>query len=295
MAETMFPISTHLGGFLLHRGSRQPRLSTGCNAVSPRQYVDRADHIGAVLVAAFHAKELRLCLPVVCRHMPAARARPAGVGGRYGNEQPAVPVELVVQLTAKLEPALIQNGLVQSRLGGDVSARCFDTACRRLGHIPHPQVLNCHHRVFFADGGRGLVQIVAAAVTDAGMDALDSGFRLLPVAAEFDLAAHRPLIAAQSGLVALETVKRRKETAVAHRSEAGNTHIYANGGSRLRYRLFDFPPGLNADEPLASGEADGGVLHRAQYLVAVAVAHPAEPGQKDTVVALFQLHALRPV
>ena len=51
-----------------------------------------------------------------------------------------------------------------------------------------------------ADGGRGLVQEVAAGVADMSVDALDAGLRLLPVTTELHLAAHRTLIAAQPDL-----------------------------------------------------------------------------------------------
>ena len=36
-----------------------------------------------------------------------------------------------------------------------------------------------------ADGGRSLVQVVAAGITDTEMDTLDFGFRFFPVVAEF--------------------------------------------------------------------------------------------------------------
>ena len=35
--------------------------------MSPRQYVDRADHIGVFLVTALHARESRLRAPIVRR------------------------------------------------------------------------------------------------------------------------------------------------------------------------------------------------------------------------------------
>jgi len=116
---------SHFGGFLIHRGwfrlarKRKARavLSTGCNAVSPRQYVHCADDIGVVLVAAIHTLKPGLCLPVFFGDMPATRAGLAGVMRRHGNERRAVPVEFVLKLAAKLKPALIEDGFVQPRLG----------------------------------------------------------------------------------------------------------------------------------------------------------------------------------
>jgi hypothetical protein len=58
---------------------------------------------------------------------------------------------------------------------------------RQLGHVPHLQVLDTHHRVVFVDRGRGFVQEIAGGVADAGMDMLDSGFRRLPVLLNFRL------------------------------------------------------------------------------------------------------------
>ena len=103
---------SHFGGFLLHRGWLRPALarkaravlSTGCNAVSPRQYVHRADDIGMVLVAAIDAFKLRLRLAVCLGDIPAARACLAGVVRWHGHQHPAVPGELVLQL-----PALVNS------------------------------------------------------------------------------------------------------------------------------------------------------------------------------------------
>src|SRR5690606_38618487 len=144
----------------------------------------------------------------------AGRARPRRVLRRYDDEMPAGPCQLVVQLSAELEPALVEDGFVQTGLGPNVLSRLLGGACRRLGQVPHLQVLDTHHRVVLADRGRGLVQVVAAGVADPEMDTLDAGFRLLPVVAELRFAAHRLLRLAQAVFVPLETVERRVERAV---------------------------------------------------------------------------------
>lgn len=113
--------------------------------------------------------------------MAAGRTGPAGVLWRHSDEQPARPLEFVVQLPAELGPALIEDGFVQAGFGPHVFARRFGAACRRPRHVPYLQVLDAHHRVVLADRGRGFMQVVAAGVADAGMDALDFGFCLLPV------------------------------------------------------------------------------------------------------------------
>src|SRR5574343_615772 len=109
--------------------------------------------------------------------MAATWASAARVLRRHSDEMPAAPRQFVVQLAAELGPALIEDGLVQAGLGANVPSRRVCRACRRFGHIPHLQVLDTHHRVVLADRGGALVQVVAAGVSDAGMDALDSGFR----------------------------------------------------------------------------------------------------------------------
>ena len=58
-------------------------------------------------------------------------------------------------------------------------------------------------------------------------------------------------------------------------------------------RLFDLVPGLDADEPLATRQAHGDVLHRAQHVPAVAVAQPAKLGQEYAAVALIDLDLFR--
>jgi len=152
--------------------------------VSRPENIDRADQIGIFLEATFDAREPLLRLPVIRRYMAAARTGAARVLRRHGNEIPAVPRQLVIQLAAELEPALIEDGLIQAGLGSNVSSRFLGVASRRFGHVPYLQVLDTHHRVVLADRGRGLVQEVTAGIADAGMNTLDTGFRLLPVAAE---------------------------------------------------------------------------------------------------------------
>ena len=72
------------------------------------------------------------------------------------------------------------------------------------------------------------MQEVFSGVGDAGVNLLDFGACLLPVAAVFNLAAHAALIARQALLVLLEAVERGDESAVAHRGKAGNTHVDAD-------------------------------------------------------------------
>ena len=100
--------------------------------------VDRADHIGVFLEAAFHTLELGLRLAIIRRHVAAGRAGAAGVLRRNGNEVSAVPLEFVVQLATELEPALVEDGLVQAGLGPNILARRLGCACRRPGHVPNP-------------------------------------------------------------------------------------------------------------------------------------------------------------
>lgn len=112
------------------------------------------------------------------RYVPASRIQAglADVLRRHDNQEAALPVELVIQSPAKLEPALIENGFVQTRLGLDLLARLFGCARHQPGYIPLLQILDTHYRVVLAD--RGLVRVVAAGIADPGVNLLDFGFGL---------------------------------------------------------------------------------------------------------------------
>ena len=228
---------SRFGGFLLPRGcaahAATDGLSTGCNAVSPRQYVLRANHISVVLVQALHATEPRLRESVRSTDTATYRTLLAGVLRRHCNESATGPLELVLQLAAELKPALVEDGLVQTGLGPNAVARILSSSRSRPGHILYPQVLNAYHRVVLADGARGLVQVVASGVADTGMDSLDASLGLLPVVAELHLVAQRPLCAAQTGLVPLEAVEGREEAAVTEGGEASNAYIDTHGAGGL--------------------------------------------------------------
>lgn len=224
--------------------------------------------------------------------MAAARTRPARVPWRHGNQPTAFPRQLVVQLATELEPTLVEDGLVQAGLGPNILARPLGCACRRLGHVPYLQVLDTRHRVVLADRGRGLVQVVAAGVADAGVNTLDAGLGPFPVAAELRLAAHRLLRLAQSSLMPFEAVERGVERAVRERGKSRHAHVDTDRPA-LRDGLLKLALCLDAHEPLATRLADGDVFHRTQHLAAVAVTQPAELGQKQAIVGLIELDLFR--
>lgn len=134
--DMSYLMHSHFGGFLLHKGwfrsdlSTRARavLSTGCNAVSPRQYIYRADHIGVFRVATVHTGKQRLRLPVLSSCVTTGRTGLAGVVRRHGDEYPAVPAQFVFQLAAKLSPALVEDALVQPRLLCYFFTRCLGSA-----------------------------------------------------------------------------------------------------------------------------------------------------------------------
>jgi hypothetical protein len=175
---------SHFGGFLLHRGWFRPSLatqtralpSTGDNAVSPRQNINCADHIGVVFVATAYAFEMRLRWPIFGCHPIAVGTRAARVVWRHRDQHCTIPVHLVLQLAPELGPALVENGFVQARFGPNMLTCLLRVACCRAGHIAHLQVLDTHHRVVLADRGSGPVQVGAANITDTSVDSLD--FRL---------------------------------------------------------------------------------------------------------------------
>ncbi len=87
---------SRFSGLLLRRGGTLSPygrgatdiLSTGGNAVSPRQTIQCADHIGVFLKTALPTREVRLRLAVV--RVDIARTGSAGVGRCAYRSHPAV-------------------------------------------------------------------------------------------------------------------------------------------------------------------------------------------------------------
>src|SRR5260370_33354111 len=119
--------------------------------------------------------------------MCAARAGATGMVRRYGEQPTAGPSRLVLELATEFEPSLIPDGLIEPGLGADVLARPLDAARCGLAHVEHLQVFDTYERVVFADRCRSFVQEIFAGVGDAGVNLLDAGLGLLPVAADFGL------------------------------------------------------------------------------------------------------------
>jgi hypothetical protein len=168
-----------------------------------------------VFVTTADALEKRLGWPILGCNPIALRTRPARVVRRHHDQHCTIPVHLVLQLPAELGPALVENGFIQTRLGSNILTRLLRVASGRPGHIAHLQILDTHHRVVFADEGRGLVQEIAPAVADAGVDALHSPFGFSPVLAEWDFAAQRPLRSVQLGFMLFVAVQGRDEATIA--------------------------------------------------------------------------------
>lgn len=95
-----------------------------------RQYVASGVHVGMCRVAASNALKSGLGGATLLCHMPTGRTGPAGVPWIDRHHDPAAPCLLVLKLSAELEPFLIENGTVQSRLGAGVSARLLDGSRR---------------------------------------------------------------------------------------------------------------------------------------------------------------------
>jgi hypothetical protein len=62
-------------------------------------------------------------------------------------------------------------------------------------------------------------------VRDLGMNLLDLSLCLLPVVAEFNLAAHTALIPGQPLFVLLEAFEGSNKVSIAHGGEAGNAQV----------------------------------------------------------------------
>src|ERR1035437_8011681 len=136
------------------------------------------------------------------------------------------------------------------------------------------------------------MQVIPTGIGDVNMDALDSGFGLLPVVGELLLPAHGLLRFAQVGSIPLEDVERRNDRSVRERCKTDHAHIDAYGIT-LGNRLLDLAFSLDRNEPFAVAVADGDVLHRTKNLSAVAVAQPAKFWQEYPAISLIQFETLR--
>jgi hypothetical protein len=87
-----------------------------------RQNIDCTNQISVSLETAFHADKAGLRGAVRSRYVAAARAGSARVLRWHSDEMPAAPCQLVCELAAKLAPALIEDGLVQTSLSPNVLA-----------------------------------------------------------------------------------------------------------------------------------------------------------------------------
>jgi len=132
-------------------------------------------------------------------------------------------------MLTEFAPSLVENGAVQAGLLFHHRAVLLAVALRGSGHIPYLQILNADERVAFADRRCGFVQEILPGISYIAVNLLNFGFRLFPVVAELDLAAHAPLVTGQALLMFFEAVERRDEARVAHCGEPGNANIDADG------------------------------------------------------------------
>jgi len=225
--------------------------------------------------------------------MPTGWTRPAGVPWIDRHHDPAAPSLLVFKLTTELTPPLIENASIQARLGADVSSRLLDRPRPRPGHIPYPQILDHDARVVLAERCGEFVQVIAPDVADPGMELLDAGLGLDPVAGELLFAAHDPLIPRELLCMALERIDRSVDLAGGQGGEVRHTHVHADDACGRVHWLLHLALGLDAHEPFAAAGRHGDVLHLAKRRTAVAVAQPTELGEKDAAVGLIELDLFR--
>ena len=77
-------------------------------------------------------------------------------------------------------------------------------------------------------------------------------FLLIPVAAEFNVAGHAPLILGEALLVFLEAIERSDERAIVERSKLCDAHIDANRCALYRLRLLHLSLRLDRCKPFAA-------------------------------------------
>ncbi|HEY6845855.1 MAG TPA: hypothetical protein VI320_06550, partial [Terracidiphilus sp.] len=150
-----------------------------------------------------------------------------------------------------------------------------------------------NHRVIFADGVRSFMQKVQTNVGYAGENALDLGFRLLPVLAVLLLATESLLRLAQPVFVLLEAVKRLDEFAIGQCGKANYAHVDAHGRGRRMNWLLYLTLGKDRDEPFASYLPDCDTPRLTKDLPAVAIADPTEFRKENPAVFLIEFKSLR--
>lgn len=103
---------THLGGSCCWRPYRTAHFTGDPGMVLPFERFQSAltdipggHPVGVLAVAAGHAEKRRLSLAIVGMSMPALGALLAGMPGRHGHQPATGPLNLVVELTAKLTPS----------------------------------------------------------------------------------------------------------------------------------------------------------------------------------------------
>ena len=246
-------------------------------------------------MAAGHAEKHALAFPVVCADMAADRAFSAGIGRWHRHQPSAFPGGFVVQLAAKLAPALIQDCFVQARLGRHIFTWIVQRAAGRTTHITDPQVFNAQQRVVFADAVRSFVQEVVPSAGNLVLDLLDTEFRPLPVAAEFHLSTHLALSFREPMFVLFEAIDRLDHLFSLTVPQGGKANDTCVDPYRCRGRVAHLRHGtlgLNRDVPMTGLATDCAVLDKAFDLLAFSVIQPAKLGQENTLIDLIQLDLL---
>ena len=152
--------------------------------------MDTSDrHIGRLLPAVdfAHVPVLGACLPRVMRS--------------HRQDLPVTTLPPSVELAPEFGPALVQDGLVQTRLGSDVLARGIGRAFGQSAHVLDGQVL--HHNQRASPGqlaGRFVKQFLPG-VRNSGVHTPYTSLAVLSVGRALDLACHASLLPCQSRLV----------------------------------------------------------------------------------------------
>lgn len=89
-----------------------------------------------------------------------------------------------------------------------------------------------------------------------------------------------------------DAIERFAVAAIKERGKPGNGHVDANC-TPLRHALLHLALSLDRHTPFAAGLALGDIPHRSQSLPAIAIAQPAEFGQKQAVMGLVDLDLFR--
>lgn len=254
------------------------------------------DHPGGVYVSVFRVPASRAAEEIARQtvgRIDTAAGRTGLAGMRSGCEQKAsAPFgQFVVEHPFKFTPSLVQNGSVQTRFGGHVSAWVSQRSFCRTGHVPGHQVLQHNESVDLAPPCGELVQEIVTCSGDFLVQPGYAGFGFTPVLRKLLLPRQAALKAGQAGECSLQSVQRLHQLALGRGREHTHAPVDANCWRSPKHRVGDLELYLEDDVPAVGFAGDGCLFDCTRNVAAFIKPDPADLRQVDA--AVFDFHTLR--